>query len=55
MNKKTINSCLDDKMIEQEQIDEWSKLYGRQITEEEYKEICDNHKASYLRKWNYEK
>jgi len=26
----------------QEQIESWSKLYGRQITEEEYREICDN-------------
>jgi len=25
-----------------ENIAEWSKLYGRQITEEEYREICDN-------------
>lgn len=33
------------KMIEQteqEQIDQWSKLYDKQITEEEYKEICNN-------------
>jgi len=29
-------------MTKQEQIDGWSKLYGRQITEEEYREICDN-------------
>jgi len=29
----------------QPQIDEWSRLYGRQISEEEYREICDNLKA----------
>jgi hypothetical protein len=34
---------MKDRFIsEQEQIDQWSKLYGRQITEEEYWEICDN-------------
>ncbi|HHT9138417.1 MAG TPA: hypothetical protein ACFYEK_14385 [Candidatus Wunengus sp. YC60] len=27
------------------QINEWSRLYGRRITEEEYREICDNLKA----------
>jgi len=26
----------------QSQIKAWSRLYGRQITEEEYREICDN-------------
>jgi hypothetical protein len=29
-------------MTKQEQIDGWFRLYGRQITEEEYREICDN-------------
>jgi len=29
-------------MTKQEQIDQCPKLYGRQITEEEYREICDN-------------
>jgi hypothetical protein len=29
-------------LTKQEQVDQWSKLYGRQITEEEYREICDN-------------
>ncbi|MCK9573477.1 MAG: hypothetical protein M0R20_03635 [Candidatus Omnitrophica bacterium] len=29
-------------MSKQEEIKQWSRLYGRQITEEEYKEICDN-------------
>jgi hypothetical protein len=29
-------------MTKQEQIDYWFKLYGRQITEEKYREICDN-------------
>jgi hypothetical protein len=29
-------------MNKQEQIKAWSKLYGRQITEEEYREICNN-------------
>ena len=32
-------------MDKQDQIKEWSRLYGRQITEEEYREICDNLKA----------
>jgi len=29
-------------MKNQEQINEWSRLYGRQITEEEYRDICYN-------------
>lgn len=29
-------------MTKQEQIDRWSKLYGKQITEEDYKQICNN-------------
>jgi len=32
-------------MDKQEQVEEWSRLYGRQITEEKYREICDNLKA----------
>ena len=32
-------------MDKQDQIKEWSRLYGRQITEEEYRETCDNLKA----------
>lgn len=40
-------------MDNQEQIKEWSRLYGRQITEEEYCEICDNLKGffSILDQW----
>jgi hypothetical protein len=32
----------------------WSKLYGRQITEEEYREICDNLSSFFqmLHKWD---
>ncbi|MFA5039626.1 MAG: hypothetical protein WC732_08115 [Candidatus Omnitrophota bacterium] len=29
-------------MTKQEQIDRWSKRYGRQLSEEEHREICDN-------------
>ena len=29
-------------ITKQEQIDQWSKFYGRQITEEEHREIYDN-------------
>lgn len=29
-------------MAKQEQINQWSNLYGKQITEEEYGEIRDN-------------
>jgi len=41
----------------QEQIDQWSKLYGRQISEEEYREICDNLSGFFkaLREWSSEK
>lgn len=41
-------------MDKQEQIKVWSKLYGRQITEEEYREICDNLSGCFklLREWN---
>jgi len=35
-------------------IQAWSELYGRQITEEEYREICDNLKGFFdiLLKWD---
>jgi hypothetical protein len=29
-------------VTKQEQINQWSKLYGRQVTEEEYREVRDN-------------
>ena len=29
-------------LTKEQQITGWSKLYGKQISEEEYKEICDN-------------
>jgi hypothetical protein len=29
-------------MTSKDGIAQWSKLYGRQITEEDYQEICDN-------------
>ena len=40
----------------EEQINQWSKLYDRQITEEEYKEICDNLRGFFklLHEWNEE-
>jgi hypothetical protein len=43
-------------MNKQEQIDQWSKLYGRQITEEEYKEICNNLNGFFkiLQEWDRE-
>ena len=41
MQKNQIRKLMD----KQSQINEWSRLYGRQITEEEYREICDNLKA----------
>lgn len=43
-------------MTKQKQIDQWSKLYGRQITEEEHKEICDNLSGFFkmLHEWDKE-
>jgi len=43
-------------MTKQEQIDHRSKLYGRQITEEEYREICDNLNGFFktLQEWDKE-
>jgi len=43
-------------MVKKEQIDQWSKLYGRQITEEEYKEICNNLSGFFktLHEWDKE-
>ena len=40
-----------------EQIKEWSRLYGRQITEEEYNEICANLDGFFdvLASWDREK
>ena len=41
-------------MDKQSQIKEGSRLYGRQITEEEYREICDNLKGFFdtLHEWD---
>ena len=43
-------------MDKESQIKEWSRLYGRQITEEEYKEISDNLRGFFdiLHTWNKE-
>jgi hypothetical protein len=43
-------------MNNQEQIKAWSRLYGRQITEEEYREISDNLRGYFetLHSWNEE-
>ena len=43
-------------MTKQEQINRWSKLYGRQITEEEYREIRNNLSGFFgvLYEWNKE-
>ena len=40
----------------QEQIKNWSRLYGRQITEEEYREITTNLSGLFkiLQKWDRE-
>jgi chemotaxis regulatin CheY-phosphate phosphatase CheZ len=40
----------------EEQIKNWSKLYGKAISEDEYKEICRNLDGflSLLREWNEE-
>ncbi|MFC1708448.1 hypothetical protein ACFL2J_00110 [Candidatus Omnitrophota bacterium] len=46
-----------DKFINKiEQIDQWSKLYGRLITEEEYSEIRDNLSGFFkvLQEWDIE-
>ncbi|MDD5546300.1 MAG: hypothetical protein PHO67_03960 [Candidatus Omnitrophica bacterium] len=41
-------------MSKKSQIDKWSKLYGRPITEEEYRQICDDLSRYFktLHKWN---
>jgi len=41
-------------MDKQSQINEWSRLYGRQITEEEYRQICSNLDGFFctLEKWD---
>lgn len=41
-------------MDKQFQIKEWSRLYGRHITEEEYREIGDNLKGFFniLHEWD---
>lgn len=41
-------------MNNQIQIEEWSRLYGRQITEEEYRQICGNLDGfiGILKKWD---
>lgn len=43
-------------MTKQEQIDRWSKLYGRRITEEDYRQIGDNLSGFFkiLREWDKE-
>jgi hypothetical protein len=40
--------------IKQSQINEWSRLNGRQITEEDYRQICDNLKGFFdtLSEWD---
>lgn len=50
-----IRTLLRDKKLDKKsQIKRWSQLYGRQITEEEYREICDNLKGFFdtLREWD---
>ena len=41
-------------MTKQQQIQEWSKLYGRNISDDEYTEICQNLKNffSILKQWS---
>lgn len=41
-------------MVKQEQIEQWSKLYGRQITETEYDEMCSNLSGFFglLKEWD---
>lgn len=41
-------------MTQQEQIEQWSKFYGRQITEEEYRQIGDNLRGYFklLHEWD---
>lgn len=43
-------------MDKKSQIKEWSRLYGRQITEEEYRQICENLGGFFdiLYKWDKE-
>jgi hypothetical protein len=43
-------------VAKQEQIEGWSKLYGRQISGEEYREICDNLNGFFkiVREWDKE-
>lgn len=55
-NRKDITFIISQLMDKQEQIKEWSRLYGRQITEEEYREICGNLKGLFgiLSEWNKE-
>ena len=52
---KTIWSFILCDLIKQE-IQEWAKLYGRKITDEEYNEICYNLNGffSTLKEWNDE-
>ena len=44
-------------MDKQSQVNQRSQLYGRQITEEEYREICDNMKGFFdiLHRWDRDK
>jgi hypothetical protein len=44
-------------MSREKNIAEWSKLYGRQLSEEEYNEICQNLKnfCGILHKWEEKK
>jgi hypothetical protein len=41
-------------MNKHDQIKKWSRLYGRQITEEEYRQVCDNLGSFFdiLHKWD---
>lgn len=43
-------------MDKQQQIQEWSKLYGKPISESEYAEICHNLNGFFttLKEWNDE-
>ena len=52
-----MNSDLEQKNKEiQQEIDTWSLLYGKRITEEDYKEICENLAGFFLilKRWDEE-
>lgn len=50
MQKSRVRKPMDRQL----QINEWSRLYGRQITEKEYREVCDNLKCFFeiLHEWD---